>query len=856
MSNGTLTPAQEKFFTAHINKGLLGRIRQKKDQEFEAAFKAYRDAEATAAALLTNLPMYPKGSLELAEKDSLIDRFSKIAPKALAPTRSQSAAIAACQNGKAEHEEVIQGARRLMDKALSDLAVPAPERITLLKQGAALHLNQTRDAFDAKAQPVIAEMAASAGANVRLPVAVAFETGLAALYAKVSAIPADGANAESATASVQGIAADADRLLAKSLAELESFAGSDDMAQVIELGKRDAALRDALSAAKTNVRDMIIWGIPDGKAMETRLASLTKRGDVLFGQNAFERKTAAASAIAARTDLQADIERLNLAAIRAIQDKKEAFRHLLDDVNDRFSVVLHDFRNIDDKNFAGGQKPYVEDVLAMTRTAINDLNGYNTNALIAAKSLVDHAAVVVAAAEKGAETNARLMAELTDMGATIARGRQKGKPLSARFDALAKELDDLSRDWPDMLILDATHAVQAFQTRLTAAVQLSEALEARRDTARNALAAAQAELVQFDVAYGKMLKSQGQKVKPYAGSLVDDLSNIELWIGTKTALSFYDTIDAMLVRVRATLSELNAGLLATEGKSDEAIFAEALALQRQLDEVAQEAMLGVTAKGEAPDLAALANARASVGAQIDQLATRRDLLAEANAADRQKAEEAAQKDAYLAEARAYIKMTKAALKTAEIGTGFAQYKDDVTGHLSRIEASIKQVEKGGPARPALSELAFLRQTIDGIAARGAKTDVNKLYEIGREWADAVSGFEAKCAEMRTAVEGYLKANQLGAEYAASVTALDAALTALQTRMEPAAFVRAGNRFRDPAQFKSAREEALQKVRYFNDLLLNDPIVHQCVLNPFGVRDFASPLASRLRQIELNVLRAA
>lgn len=856
MPEGELNPAQAKFFAAHINKGLLGKLRDKKDLAFVAAFRAYTDADKAAQTVLTNLPMYPNGSPEFVEKNAIIERYKVVTNDTLAKTSKQKKAIAACEQGRTDLGEVTKRAKSLMSKALTDTSVSGSERIVLLKQNATLHLITLRDDFTTKSAHVLAEITKKTGTATALPVASSFETGLAAILADIAAVKPDTQSAKAAEATISGLMSKADKHLAEKLIELNTFAASPAMAQVIEVGQMDGALRSALAVAKSISAQTDTWNVPGAKGFAAETEVFDERAAALFTRITFDNDREAEAAKADRTSLKAEIDALNARAAKAIQEKKLAFGQLFRDVEARFAIVERAFRDIDDVTFAKGQKAPIDDFMGLTRTAINDLNGYNTDALVAAKKLVDQAAVMVTDAQKATEINARLKEQLTKMGGAIDQSARKGNPLAAKFAEHKAEHAELSAKWQTMVLSEASAAVREFLAKVVADVQLSRGLDARRVAARKELAAAKADLALFNTAYGKMLKAYGHKVKPYEGPLTNDLATAESWIETKTVLSFYDTIDSILIRARKNIADMFTGLNANQDKSDDDIYQEALALQRELEEVAREAMLGFDARGEKVDPQVIANARASVDAQLAQLSTRSDLLAQDNDNERQKAEEAARQETYLNEAGAYVKTIKAELKAAEENSALDHHKSDVKTHLERIEGSMKTVKKGGSVQGAQSELAFLQKTITGLKARGPRTDKKKLTEIGTQWADAVKGFGEKCSEMQTAVEKYLQDNQLDTDYAAQLTMLSKALSDIQTRLEPAAFIRVANRFNEPTDFKSTREEALQKVRYFNDLLLKDPVIQQCVQNPFGVRDFASVLASRLRQIELNVLRAA
>jgi hypothetical protein len=856
MAEGELTPAQAKFFSAHINGGLLNWLWNKTDLAFAAAFQAYRDAEKAARPALTNLPMYPGASAEAVEKDALISRYSQIEADTMSGGKNQKTAIAACIQGKSGMDSIIAAATALMDKAISDVQMPDPDRIILLKQRGALHLNANRDALAADAAPVMAEIAEKAGTDMPLPVMKTFEAGLEDLRREIAAVTTDGQPASAAKTKLEGIMAQSDQLLARARTELAAYAGSDAMVATIEIGQLDAALRSGLKLAARNAEQMTTWGVDGAKAAVADAEMLAKRGAPLLGKSVYESKTAAATATAARRDLQADIDRLNATCTQALDAKREGFSDLFVTISDRFAQVSRDFQAIDDIHFAKGQKTPIQSFLDLTSTAINNLNGFNTGALVAAGKLVDQAVLIVNAAQNATQINAHLKETLAGMSKTLVQGGQRGKPLQARFDEMKAEHASLSTKWQTMLLSEAQQAVADFATRLAEEVALEAAIEARRATARAELTLAKADLAQFDTAYRDMLKSQGRKVKSYEGPEVADIATAQTWIDTKTSLGFYDTIDAMLNRVRSKLAAMMAGLAATGTKSDTEIYAEATTLLAQLEKISDETKKSLAAKGIAADLVPFEQARATVDAQLAQLTTRRDLLEQDDAAARLKEAEAARKATYLADAGAYVITIRAQIKAAAPGSAFEQFKEDVDTQLARIEASIKAVQKGGPAAPAQSELAFLTGTVDGIRARGPKTDTHNLDQIGRQWADAVTGFAVECTSMQAAVAKYLQDNQQDAEYSVALSSLETALAEVQTRLAPSAFNRVSDRFRDPAEFKSAREETLQTIRYFNELLLKDPVVQQCVMNPFGVRSFGSALVSRLRQIELEVLRAA
>lgn len=852
MPEGDLNPAQEKFFSRYINKGLFAKARGKKDAEFAAAFAGYKIADATAIAALSGLPNYGTGSAEADEKSELFARYQAVQDETLKKQGNNTTAIAACVQAKSDLDVITGQAKALMDKALTDDTLDGPHRIQLLKQTAYLHLAEVIEEFDAKAAPLLAQIAENSdGMKISLPMGVELRDGVKTLREDVVAVPST-LEVAAAKEALDSITKQADQLLATKLAAVTSFAGSDTLVIVLANAKLDGQIQSGLSIAKANAEQMGTWDVPDAQSFASETEKLNSRALVLFGKTTATAKTEADDASAQRNALLDEISALNARSNKAIQDKKFAFGQLFRDVEARFGVVERAFRDIDDTSFAKGQAGPIIDFLGLTRTAINDLNGYNTAALVAAKKLVDQAALIVTNAQKASAINERLTDQLVEIGRVIAYGTGKQNALSAKFIDYKQEHDDLSRNWQTMLLSDATTAVRGFVTRVAADVQLTKAIDLRRVAARAELALTQKDLELFNTAYGKMLAAHGRKVKPYEGDITRDLANVEVWIETKFTLSFYDGIDATLTRLRTEIGGLFGGLQATDGKSDDDLNTEAVALQKELMALSQQTTLVMTDRGEEVDPLALKSARAAVAAQIAKLSTRSDLLGHDNDLERQRTEDAEAKEAYLLEARDWVKSTDDAVKAAQPGDPMNQYRDDVKAQMDRVSGTIKTVIKGAPVQFAASELAFVKKTVLSIIARGPRTTKNELGRMAADWATAVDGFADNCTEFLDLVQIFAD-NQ---EVSAAHKSLKSSLTAVVNRLDRTAFDGVAADLTVARNIASAREKALQKVRYFNDLLLKDPVIQQCVLNPFGYRDFASPIARRLRQIELNVLRAA
>jgi hypothetical protein len=852
MPDGGMTEPQLKFFERYINQSLALNARQQTNEAFEDAFADYLVADANAVAALAALPNYPKGTPEFDEKAALFTRYQAIQTETLKAQNDAAAATKACEAAKASLNTLAADAKSLLTKALTDNGMSDAARIVLLKQMAQIEIAGILAAFDAEVEPTLKELGGKGGpTSVLLPVKTEMNAAIAALREEVVRVSDSGQTVDAAKATLDAITAKAGAAKDKHLAALAAFRDSAGFAIALEFTKQDQAIRSALVVAKANATDMEAWDVPDAAAFGAETKAFEARAMQLFAKSVATDEAEADAAKAARTTLQAEIEALNERSAKAIMAKKMAFGQVFRDVEQRFAAVERSFREIDDSAFVKGQVGPILDFLSKTRTAINDLGGYNTDALQAAKKLVDEAAVIVMAAQRAAQTNALIKETLKTIGIAISYGARNGVALDAKFQAYKEEHAALEKNWTSMLPNEAKEKVRSFIAKVTADIELSKQIDARRRAALAELAIAKKDLNAFNLAYAKMLKAYDRKAKPYEGEVTRDLAQVEAWIPTKTTLAFFDTIDAMLGRCRAEIGRLFTGLQANEGKSDDQIFDEARALAQQLDDIARETMEQALAQGKTVDLAAIKNARAAVDAQVAQLSVRSDLLGEDNAAERRRAEEAAQKETYLNDAAAFLKSTKEEIKAAEPASALAHYKDEVTAQLNRVENTVKLVGKGGPVAAAISELEFVTKLIETIKARGPRTNPKELAEIGKEWAKAVGDFTARKDAFLAKVKPVADAHGAGPSY----TALAGALDKIVARLDSSGFDAAAAEFADPSKTKSAREKALQKVRYYNDLLLKDPVIQQCVLNPFGEAGFASAIASRLRQIELNVLRS-
>ncbi|MDZ4098494.1 MAG: hypothetical protein U1E13_07300, partial [Methylophilaceae bacterium] len=462
MNDVLLTPEQEKFFSTYINKSKLLGLKQKIDLEFANAFRGFKDADNIAMPMLTNLPRYGKGTAEATTKSELFTRYEAIQSATLAKHSSHGKAVAACDKGKADLDRLIADIQKLQTKALQD-STPAPQRIILLKQDAHIKLVQSRAEFTAQSDVIKNKIEAAApGVMVFLPVISEFNIGFEALRVRITQVAETGQTVDQATKTLATIAADAKTLVDAKLLALNGFSGSEALATLVADAKLQAAIQSQLSILNSNIGQMTTWEVPDAKGFAAEENILSKRINDSFYKATAKNKGEADAITLERTTILEEITALNARASQAIQAKKFAFGQLYRDVTARFETVERAFQNIDDTSFAKGQAAPIVQVLAVTRTAINDLNGYNTVALVAAGKLVDDAAVLVTDAQRIAEINRQINDDLGAIRLDIDFAISPKNPLNDRFVAHKKEYDPLAKDWRTMLVPDAVKAVKTF----------------------------------------------------------------------------------------------------------------------------------------------------------------------------------------------------------------------------------------------------------------------------------------------------------------------------------------------------------------------------------------------------------
>lgn len=504
------------------------------------------------------------------------------------------------------------------------------------------------------------------------------------------------------------------------------------------------------------------------------------------------------------------------------------------------------------------QRTPIADALATTRLSITGLNGANFDALKAAETQLEDALQLVAAAEQIRIINGEIESaiKLAEKEANASKGEKN--PLHAKFAELLTEIATFKTEWRTKVPTAAKSEITDLVLRIGQAGRENQALITRRAQTQRHIELTEEQLVKLDLAFKELAKGQPAEGMDYRGSFKGELDTCKSWNLTKTNIIFYDTIDGKLNGLDSAIRSKIADIERISGMSDSAVMLAALNADSAYERKAEE--IRASGDDEAAKIEALRVAKQERDAELNFLNTKRDLLAEANeaiAADRKEAED---RETFLTESKELEinigKEQKAAGKKDAINA----YADEVQRHLDRLKSTRAMLREKPPtanASAALSELKFVKETIQNIRSRGEKTLKSQLGAIADQWEKATSAFAQNCEKLTAAIEAFENDDSVKIKSPVAKTVKDL-LTKIIGQMnqhkfsEPAEIL--GKEDSSDAERKAAREKALAEVRRLRQIVLDDAVVQQCVMNPFGIGGLGMPVQYRLEEIELNVLR--
>lgn len=838
-------PVQDKFFSTHINSSILGVFKKRINADFQAAYSAFRDAELIFGEAFSALPVFAPGSTGATEKAAAFARMAEIGATVRASGQSSKKAIESCTKGTADLLALSRSLSGILERAAKGAPGEGGHAIALEKQLALGDLNALQIRFEASAQKSLSRIRDVApDAWAEAPPVVEFRKEMAVFRTRISAVSEKGTDLAAARKSIAAIRAEMEKLFDAQVTRVAAYASSDAFSVAVDDKTVETGVRTALESAREQAALLKTWQVPGADAVTATIGPLAAQLADLFGKGAEGKDPAALKPL--RLKLQKDLEAKAAEAKKLIADRKADFAKRLAAVQRKYQTVNTAFMAIDNTTLLPAQADLIRKQLATADAAVNDLNGFNTAALDAAMMLLEDCAVQVLAAQKAGVANAEIKNKLKTLGNSIQHGTGSDHPLAEQLKQLLTEYTDLGTTWPTVPLPQAIAKVADFEKRVKETLTLDRAIIDRRDTARRALAAARLVQKEVDKKYIPFIAARtGKKVKAYAGQPVTDLDQCAQWIETKTALSFYDTIDRLIDKAVLALRDLSLNL-DVNGKLSAADL-DAKLKKAEDDRAVVQAQL--TAAGPGANLKGLEGNRDKLDKDIGALKGSKTLVEDATKQAKAAEDETAARDKLKLASKDYDKAIRAQIKGAKAGNPFHDHQKEIEGHLDRLSATRKAI-KTIPLAQAERELSFVRQMISDLAARGEKTRPKDLDKIGKQWADAVGVFSARVDDLVRAVTEFAKAGGP----ADAGPKLKAALDKISQRLDPKAFDAVAKDLMDTDKAKAARETALRRVRVLQDIVRKDAVMQQCVANPFAVKGFASDLDYRLRQIELNVLR--
>lgn len=502
------------------------------------------------------------------------------------------------------------------------------------------------------------------------------------------------------------------------------------------------------------------------------------------------------------------------------------------------------------------QRTPIADTLATTRLSITGLNGANLDALKAAETLLDEALQLVGSAEQIRVINGEIEAAIKLAEKDANASKSEKNPLHAQFTDFLTEIATFKTEWRSKVPTAAKSEITDLVVRIGQAERDNQALISRRAQVQRHIELTEAELAKLDLAFKELAKGQPAEGMDYRGSLKGELDTCKSWNVTKTNITFYDSIDTKLnnldVAIRAKLADIQK----IKGMSDSAVQLAGLnadsAYKRKVEEI------NASDDDEAAKIEALRKAKEERDAELRFLNTKLDLLAEANAAIAVDKKEVEDREKFLTESKQLETDIEKEQKAAGKKDAINAYADEVKRHLDRLKTTRDMLREKPPtanASAALSELKFVKDTIQSIRTRGEKTSKSQLGAIADQWEKAADNFAKNCAKLMSAIETFEKDNDIDPPVSGEVqTVLTTVIGHMNNHQfwEPANIL--GAEDSSDADRKAAREKALAEVRRLRQVVLDDPVVQQCVMNPFGIGGLGMPVQYRLEEIELNVLR--
>jgi len=802
------------------------------------------------------------------QRESIVATMAVVNQAKIKSLKDSLAVIDAANKAVALHDQ--ESMKFLLGAGMAGRDLDHEEQIVRAKALARVEWTSIMAQFDAKLKVVKDKLEAETGVpNMSLGISAEFNANMKVFLSMIDGVPQRGslANADVAQKALDAIIAKMRELLSGDPAQtvaggfeaqINAVDDSDLLAFFAESTQRKTTFNGQMVSLKGQLDILDRWDTPTYPAFAAKSAEMTKIAEGVF--KPFKQLVDGETDALGETEqnLIIDARREIISAQRAVASARNAFEEPKEELEAQFKLLearMVAVRKTVDK----AQRAPIEAYLAALGNAITGLGGCNVDALKPAQTMMIEATKLVESAEDIQNINKAIKDVLVEAAKVAVQFKDKVNPLADESADVIAEIQELNKTYKTISISDAQKQAQALKDRADTEKTRNDLLIMRRSEVAARIENTEKMLSQFNEKFREMLAHAGKPEQDYKGSFRTELDTCISWNATKTNPDFYSPIMSKLAtlsgEIIAKMAEVREFIAIDFAEQANAVAlagtkygSDKLALETKLDAETdpqkQRALI--------TELADLKDAFEADNAGMGVLREFEKEMGDAEAKVRL-AETA--KENYLAAAKVFLSAIGTEIKDKALV--LYAYRDEVQPQIDRIQTtydSVKADKPGADGAIGSSELKFVEKFLDGVRARGLKTDKDDLGNIGVEWSAEVTKLSDAAKALNEAIIAFENMH-VDQDHSTS-DKVDSILTALISRVDTREFANAGKQMASAADrqaIKAARELALSEVRRCRAVMLDDKVFQKCVMNPFKVV-LGSTAANRLDGIELNVLR--
>ena len=802
------------------------------------------------------------------QRASIVATMAVVNQAKIKSLKESLAVIDTADKAVAAHNQ--ESLKYLLDTRLANRDLDHEDEIVRAKALAMVEWTSITTQFDAKLKVVKDKLEAETGVpDMSLGLSADFNANMKVFRSMIEGVPQRGslANADVAKKALDGIIAKMRALLSGDPAEtvaggfeaqIDAVEGSDLLAFFTESTQRKTTFDGQMVSLKGQLEILDRWDTPTYPAFSTKAAEMTKIAEGVF--KPFKQLVDGETDALGETEqnLIIDARREIISAQRAVAAARNAFEEPKEELEAQFKALEARMDAVR-KTVDQAQRAPIEAYLAALGNAITGLGGCNVDALKPAQSMMIEATKLVEAAEDIQNINKAIKDVLVEAAKVAVEFKDKANPLAAESADLIVEIQELNKTYKTLAISDAQKQAQALKERADAEKARNDVLIMRRSEVAARIENTEKMLVQFNEKFREMLAHAGKPEQDYKGSFRTELDTCISWNATRTNPEFYDTILAKLASLSGAIIAKTAEVrdFIAIDFAEQANAVQVAALKYGSDKLALETKLAseVDPQKQRALIAELADLKDAFDADHAGLGVLVEFEKEMAAAQAEVNLAEIKKTLYLDEAKEFLSAIGTEVKDKALV--LYAYRDEVQPQIDRIKTTydaVKADKPGADGTIASSELKFVKKFLDGVRARGQKTDKEDLGKIGVEWSAEVTKLSDAAKALNAAIVTF--ENMHADQDHTTSDKVDAILKELISRVDTREFANAGSQMASAADrqaIKAARELALSEVRRCRAVMLDDKVFQKCVMNPFKVV-LGSTAANRLDGIELNVLR--